>query len=87
MLLKHDVVSGSSAARSFGRGTGVGEFVFVPRAADSAEDDGFLLGFVHHKGEERTDLTVLDAGSLETIAAVHLPVRVPFGFHGNWVPV
>jgi len=30
---------------------------------------------------------VLDAGTLEPVASVHLPVRVPHGFHGNWVPV
>jgi carotenoid cleavage dioxygenase len=35
---------------------------------------------------ERTDLTLLDARSLETVAAIHLPTRVPAGFHGNWVP-
>ncbi len=85
-LLKHDMAAGTTEARSFGPGAGVGEFVFVPRSADSAEDDGFLMGFVHHRGEDRTDLTVLDAGSLEAVAAVHLPVRVPAGFHGNWVP-
>jgi carotenoid cleavage dioxygenase len=31
------------------------------------------------------DLLVLDAGTLEVVATVHRPVRVPLGFHGNWV--
>ena len=86
VLLKHDLVAGRTATRSFGAGTGVGEFVFVPRADDSAEDDGWLLGFVHHGTEDRTDLAVLDAATLEDVATVHLPARVPYGFHGNWIP-
>jgi carotenoid cleavage dioxygenase len=44
------------------------------------------MGFVYDATADRSDLTILDAASLETIAVVHLPVRVPFGFHGNWVP-
>jgi carotenoid cleavage oxygenase len=84
-LLKHDLVAGTTQVRTF-PGGGVGEFAFVPRRPDSAEDDGYLMGFVHEKAEDRTDLAVLDAGTLETVAAVHLPVRVPYGFHGNWVP-
>jgi carotenoid cleavage dioxygenase len=44
------------------------------------------MGFVHDAVTDRGDLVVLDPGSLETIAAIHLPVRVPFGFHGNWLP-
>ena len=35
---------------------------------------------------DTSDLVLLDAGSLETVAEVHLPVRVPHGFHGNWIP-
>lgn len=85
-VLKHDLVSGQTAARSFGRGKEVGEFVFEPSAPDAAEDDGVLMGFVYDAAEGRSDLMLLDAGSLETVAAIHLPDRVPAGFHGNWVP-
>lgn len=42
-----------------------------------------LRGFVY---DASTDLTILDAASLETIAAIHLPERVPYGFHGNGAP-
>jgi len=33
-------------------------------------------------------LTILDAGDLQGAAAatIHLPNRVPLGFHGNWIP-
>jgi carotenoid cleavage dioxygenase len=44
------------------------------------------MGFVYDKAEGRSDLMLLDAASLETAAAIRLPVRVPNGFHGNWVP-
>jgi carotenoid cleavage dioxygenase len=51
-----------------------------------ALDDGVLMGFVYDPTTDRTDLMLLDAGSMETVAAIHLPTRVPAGFHGNWVP-
>jgi carotenoid cleavage dioxygenase len=43
------------------------------------------MGFVYDQANDRSDLVMLDAGTLERVAAVHLPVRVPQGFHGNWV--
>lgn len=43
------------------------------------------MGFVYDTGTDRSDLIILDAGSLDTVAAIHLPGRVPQGFHGNWV--
>ena len=85
-LLKHDLDAGSTRARSFGAGREPGEFVFVPSGPDAGEDEGVLIGFVFDKSTQRSDLTLLDAGTLDTVGAIHLPDRVPHGFHGNWVP-
>ena len=85
-LIKHDLVARTSRVRSFGADREADEFAFVPTTSDSAEDDGVLIGFVYDRNSDQSDLLVLDAGSLETVATVHLPVRVPHGFHGSWVP-
>lgn len=85
-LIKHDLQRGTTTARKFGRGTETGEFVFEPSAPDAAEDDGVLMGFVYDAAESRSDLMLLDAASLDTIATVHLPARIPNGIHGTWAP-
>ena len=55
---------------------------------DVAEDDGWVMSLVYDRTTERSDLVVLDAQDFagEPVATVHLPTRVPYGFHGNWVP-
>lgn len=85
-LVKHDLRYGTSSTHDFGTDISCGEFVFEPDSSDSAEDDGVLMGFVYDKRENRSDLVLLDASSLEKVAAIHLPRRVPNGFHGNWIP-
>ena len=52
-----------------------------------AEDDGWLLAFVHDLKNESTVLVVMDAADFERgyVTKVTLPQRVPFGFHGNWI--
>lgn len=85
-VLKHDVAAGTSVARHLGTGKEAGEFCFVPSSADAAEDDGVLMGYVHDRTSGLSDLVLLDAQTLEDVAAVHLPGRVPAGFHGNWMP-
>ncbi|MGH3723231.1 MAG: carotenoid oxygenase family protein [Mycobacterium sp.] len=85
-ILKHDVVSGSTRTVAFGPGREPGEFVFVPSAPDAAEDEGVAMGFVYDRAADRSDLVLLDGQTLETVATVHIPARVPHGFHGNWVP-
>jgi carotenoid cleavage dioxygenase len=85
-LLKHDLVRGTTASRSFGAGKQLGEFVFQHSAQDSAEDDGVLMGFVYDSATDRSELAILDAQTMDDVASIHLPHRVPAGFHGNWVP-
>ncbi|MDY6997326.1 MAG: carotenoid oxygenase family protein [Actinomycetota bacterium] len=85
-VLKHDFVGGNAASRCFGADTVVGEFVFQPSAPDAAEDDGVLMGYVYDRRTDRSELAILDAQTLEDVASVKLPHRVPAGFHGNWVP-
>ena len=62
--------------------------MFVPRVSDAGEDDGWIVSYVYDAGTHRSDLIILDAAdvSAEPVATVHLPARVPVGFHGNWVP-
>ena len=35
-----------------------------------------------------SDLVILDAADFggEPVARIRLPRRVPYGFHGNWIP-
>jgi len=66
----------------------ISEPVFVPRTHDSAEGDGWLLATVWRAAENRSDLAVLKATEVERgpVSTVQLASRVPFGFHGNWMP-
>ena len=85
-LFRHDLHTGVSTSRTFGPATTVGEFVFVPAGPDAAEDDGVLMGLSTDAAAGTTRLEIVDAGTLDSVAAVQLPVRVPVGFHGNWIP-
>ena len=85
--LKHDLQTGVREVFDHGPGRAAGEPVFVSRPDPTAEDDGWLVTFVHDLGATATEFVVLDAQDLGRgyVARVPLPQRVPFGFHGNWV--
>lgn len=63
-----------------------GEPVFVPSASPRAEDDGYLVTFAHDRAAATSSLLILDATAMAVSAEIQLPVRVPAGFHGTWVP-
>ncbi len=86
-LYKHDLQSGTRAVHDFGSGHIPGEFVFVAKAGAREEDDGWLMGYVVNMKQQTTDLVILNAKNFagEAQAVVHIPHRIPPGFHGNWV--
>jgi carotenoid cleavage dioxygenase len=83
--VKIDLHTGECTELDHGAGRASGEPVFVAREGATAEDDGWLLTFVHEL--DRAEFVVLDAQDLRRgpVARVPLPQRVPLGFHGNWV--
>lgn len=89
-VYKHDYATGSCAVAPLDAGLLIGEMCFVPNpaagSASPAEDDGILMGFGYHRERGEGQLLLLDAQTLEQVATVHLPQRVPMGFHGNWAP-
>lgn len=84
-LVRHDLDSRTSLHREFGADNTLSEFVHVPSSGDATEDDGVIMGFVHNRVDEVTDLRILDSATLEDVGRIEIPVRVPSGFHGNWV--
>lgn len=85
-LFKHDFATGSRQVATLGAEVLLGEMSFVPNPDGRAEDDGILMGFGYDRDRDEGQLLLLDAQTLERVATVHLPQRVPMGFHGNWAP-
>lgn len=87
-IYKQDLVDRAREVHDFGPGRIPGEFIFVPREKGKQEDDGWLMGYVIDTASDTTDLVILDAQNFEgrPVAAIHIPHRIPPGFHGNWVP-
>lgn len=85
-LVKHDMRTGTRQIHDVGAGGAASEGVFVPRGP--GEDNGWLLSVVHEAESDSSHLRIIDAADFTAppVAKVHLPQRVPFGFHGNWVP-
>jgi carotenoid cleavage dioxygenase-like enzyme len=86
-ILKHDLAAGTVQVHDFGPGSIAGEAVFAASAPDAAADDGYAMVFVHDRDRGAADLVILAAEDFTAppVARVHLPVRVPLGFHGSWI--
>jgi len=87
-LVHIDHGTGTRRMHTLPLGDALSEPVFVPRAADAEEGDGWLLSTVYLGQQHRSDLAVYDTDDIAAgpVATVQLSHRVPFGFHGNWVP-
>jgi carotenoid cleavage dioxygenase-like enzyme len=85
-LLRYDLRAGGVTRHDFGEGRFPAEASFAP-ADDEPGGAGWLLTYVYDAATDRSDLVVLDTADLNAapVATVHLPARVPYGFHGNWL--
>lgn len=85
--IKYDLEAGHGVAHAHGTDVFGGEGVFVAREGGVSEDDGWIVGFVHDRRENRSELRIIDARSMDRapVARVLLERRVPYGFHGTWV--
>jgi carotenoid cleavage dioxygenase len=86
-VVKWDFETGTQSHYDFGPQASPGEFVFVQDDDAAGEDEGWAIGLVYDAAEDSSDLVILDATAPGThpVARVHLPQRVPFGFHGSWI--
>lgn len=93
VLIKADLDKMSFTARADADKFGYGEPVFIPRSDDTVttanEDDGYVMALRQNLDTELSELAIFDARAFtdEPVAVVHLPARVPNGFHGNWMPI
>ncbi|KWA33468.1 carotenoid oxygenase family protein [Burkholderia territorii] len=87
-VMRFDHVRGTTTRYAVPAGDQNGEPVFVPRPGGTDEDDGWLLVMVYRAATDTSDVVILDARAIDAapVATVHLPRRVPAGFHGAWVP-
>lgn len=87
-VTKWDLGTGTESTHVYGSTHRAGEAVFAPDPEGRDEDAGWLLNFVTDMTTGTTSLVVLDASDMAAppVAEVRLPRRVPFGFHGNWMP-
>jgi carotenoid cleavage dioxygenase-like enzyme len=86
-VIRYDFERNTSETLVFGKNRFGGEMVFAPRKGATAEDDGYVVGFVHDEPAGQSEMIVLDAREISRgpVARVVMPRRVPYGFHAAWV--
>ncbi|MFF6918132.1 carotenoid oxygenase family protein [Streptomyces sp. NPDC012466] len=54
----------------------------------AAEDEGDAIAYMRNPGRGASDPPILAAPDFtgEPVGRIHLPGRVPLGFHGSWIP-
>jgi len=86
-VVRYDVNTGSATKFAVPVGDQNGEPVFVATPNSSNEADGWILVYVYRAKTDRSDLVILNASDISGTpqAVVHLPHRVPTGFHATWI--
>lgn len=83
---RYDFKTGETKLWEYGPEANAGEPVYVANPDSDREEDGWVMCFVFNPGEGAF-LSILSAGDFDSgpVAKVHIPGRVPNGFHANWM--
>ncbi|KAI9106475.1 hypothetical protein K1719_022003 [Acacia pycnantha] len=62
---------------------------FVPKDGGLEEDDGWVITFVHNEDTDISQVHIIDAHEFsgKASAIITMPCRVPYGFHGAFMPI
>ncbi|MFH8337634.1 carotenoid oxygenase family protein [Streptomyces sp. AM6-12] len=85
----YDVRAGGATARTWDAGDlSVGEPVFAPVPGTRGPEHGYWLTFATDRTDDTSWLLVLPGADPPDgpVARVRIPVRVPLGLHGTWLP-
>ncbi len=85
-LVKYELSTLGRTTWEAPRGWFVGEPSFAPAPNARAEDDGWLVSFGTNAAERTSAAFIIDAAQMKEVAVVHLPQRIPLGFHSYWCP-
>jgi carotenoid cleavage dioxygenase len=85
---KHDLLTGRTEVQDFGGSHRMSlEPIFIPESPSAEEGEGYMMAYVYDAKRDRSDVVIWSAQDFagRPIATIELPVRVPFGFHGDWI--
>ena len=87
-IIKYDFAKNINEVYELHEGEMGAEPVFIPSENQTSEDEGYLMTYVYDRATDKSNLMIFNAQdiNLGPIAQIKLPQRVPFGFHGSWVP-
>lgn len=80
-----ELATGEVRSAWAGEACSLQECCFVPRREDAPEGDGWLVGVASNHARQASELMVVDAEAMATVARVVLPFRLRSGTHGIWV--
>lgn len=87
-IIKYDRDNSTTAVHAVDPALQLDEAFFVPAAGSTTEDGGWLFSYAYDRRTDRSELYIADASQMNAppVARIKLPFRVPFGFHGTWIP-
>lgn len=86
-LIKYDLMTQRSQKIRFPKHHFGYEASFAPRKGATAEDDGYVIGYVTNESDLTTEFWITPSQNFEDgpIARIKLPQKVPPKFHGRWL--